>query len=100
MRNFANFAFKCLVWDFFCNKDNDMGKLIRSSNRMIAGVCGGIAENFGWSASSLRVVWILLTLVLVGSPILFYMILWFLMPGPERLSKSYEKRMMERLGRR
>ena len=77
-----------------------MGKLFRSSSRMIAGVCGGIAESFGWSASSLRVVWVLLTFVLAGSPILFYIILWFLMPGPARLKKSYEERMMERLGKK
>ena len=34
-------------------------KLTRSSNRMIAGVCAGIAEYFGWDATLLRIVYIL-----------------------------------------
>ena len=29
-------------------------KLTRSSNRMIAGVCAGIAEYFGWDPTLLR----------------------------------------------
>ena len=33
-------------------------KLTRSSNRMIAGVCAGIAEYFGWDATLLRIVYI------------------------------------------
>lgn len=36
-------------------------KLTRSSNRMIAGVCAGIAEYFGWDATLLRIVYILAT---------------------------------------
>ena len=34
-------------------------KLTRSSNRMIAGVCAGIAEYFGWDPTLLRIVYIL-----------------------------------------
>ena len=30
-------------------------KLTRSSNRMIAGVCAGIAEYFGWDATLLLI---------------------------------------------
>ncbi len=33
-------------------------KLTRSSNRMIAGVCAGIAEYFGWDPTLLRIVYI------------------------------------------
>ena len=36
-------------------------KLTRSSNRMIAGVCAGIAEYFGWDPTLLRIVYVLAT---------------------------------------
>jgi phage shock protein PspC (stress-responsive transcriptional regulator) len=40
-------------------------KLCRSvNNRMLAGVCGGLAEHLGWSPSRLRVVWVAGTLSL------------------------------------
>ena len=40
-----------------------MKKLYRSKNeRMIAGVCGGIAEYFGWDPSIVRVVCAVLAL--------------------------------------
>jgi phage shock protein C len=50
-----------------------------SSDRKIAGVCGGIAEYLGWDPTLVRVLWILLTLA-GGSGILIYLILWLVMP--------------------
>ncbi|MFC4761545.1 PspC domain-containing protein [Dyella koreensis] len=50
-----------------------------SSQRMLAGVCGGIAEYYGWDPTIVRVGWIILTL-LGGSGILLYLILWLVMP--------------------
>jgi phage shock protein C len=51
------------------------------SDKMIAGVCGGLARNFGWSASRVRVVYLLLTLLSAAFPgILGYLALWYLMP--------------------
>ena len=77
-----------------------MGKLLRSVDKKIAGVCGGIAENFGWEARNVRLVWLLLTLFSVGSMVLFYLILCFLMPDAASSKGSYEERMNRRLGRR
>ena len=37
-------------------------KLVRSANKKIAGVCGGLAEYFGMDASILRIVWLLCVL--------------------------------------
>lgn len=55
-------------------------RLYRSSDqRMLAGVCGGIAEYFGWDPTLVRVGWIVLTL-LGGSGVLLYLILWLVMP--------------------
>jgi phage shock protein PspC (stress-responsive transcriptional regulator) len=55
-------------------------RLCRSrQNRMLAGVCGGIAEYLGWDPTLVRVAWIVLTL-LGGSGILIYLIFWLVMP--------------------
>ncbi|WNL48007.1 PspC domain-containing protein [Dyella sp. BiH032] len=50
-----------------------------SSHKMIAGVCGGIAEYLGWDVTIVRLLWIVLTLA-GGSGILIYLILWLVMP--------------------
>jgi phage shock protein C len=55
-------------------------KLYRSVNdKMIAGVCGGLAEFFGLDVSLVRLVAILLAL-LGGHGILVYLILWIVVP--------------------
>jgi phage shock protein C len=55
-------------------------RLYRSRNdRKLAGVCGGIAEYYGWDPTLVRVAWIVLTL-LGGSGILIYLIMWLVMP--------------------
>ena len=56
----------------------------RSSNRMIAGVCGGIAAYFGWPADRVRIAYVLLSILSIAFPgILVYLLLWLVMPGPE-----------------
>jgi phage shock protein C len=55
-------------------------RLCRSnSQRMLAGVCGGVAEYLGWDVTIVRVLWIILTLA-GGSGVLLYIILWLVMP--------------------
>jgi len=51
-----------------------------STNSVIAGVCGGLAENLGWSTSRLRVVWVLATLFTAFAGVILYLALWYLMP--------------------
>ena len=51
-----------------------------SNNRMIAGVCGGLAAHLGWSPFRLRVVWVLATIFTAFAGVIFYFALWFLMP--------------------
>ena len=57
-------------------------QLTRSrSDRMIAGVCGGLARHFGWPADRVRIVYVLLSVLSVAFPgIIVYLVLWFLMP--------------------
>jgi phage shock protein C len=60
------------------------GKLRRSHDKMIAGVCGGIAEKLGWPANRFRLVYVLVSIFSAAFPgILVYIILWFVMPGPD-----------------
>lgn len=50
------------------------------SDKMIAGVCGGIAEFFGWDAALIRILWVVLTLATGGGGFLAYLALWMLLP--------------------
>ena len=56
-------------------------QLRRSNNKMIAGVCGGIAEYFGVDPTLVRLVFIVVGLVTAIGPLaLLYIILMVLMP--------------------
>jgi phage shock protein C len=56
----------------------------RSHDRMIAGVCGGIAEYFGWPAGRVRVAYVILSIVSIAFPgTVVYLLLWLVMPGPD-----------------
>jgi phage shock protein PspC (stress-responsive transcriptional regulator) len=56
-------------------------KVLRSQNdRLLAGVCGGLAEYLGWSPVRLRVVWVLATIFTAFAGVVVYLVLWFLMP--------------------
>ncbi|HVL67039.1 MAG TPA: PspC domain-containing protein [Vicinamibacterales bacterium] len=50
-------------------------------NRMIAGVCGGLAQALGWSPTVVRVLYVLVSVLSAAFPgILVYLILWIVMP--------------------
>lgn len=54
-------------------------------NKMIAGVCGGIAEWLGWDATWVRVLYVLVSILSAAFPgILIYIILWIVMPEAPR----------------
>ena len=58
--------------------------LKRSRNKVVAGICGGMAEHLGWSPTRMRVVYALLSVLSAGFPgVLIYLSLWFLMPPPD-----------------
>jgi len=55
--------------------------LHRSHDKIIAGVCGGIAEYLGWPAGRVRLLYVLVSVLSAAFPgILVYLLLWFLMP--------------------
>lgn len=47
-----------------------------ASNKVIAGVCGGLAENLDLNATGLRWAVALVTLLLTGIPLIVYLVLW------------------------
>ena len=57
-------------------------KLHRSTtNRIIAGVCGGFAEWLGWNPTTFRVLFVVVSILSAAFPgILVYLILWLVMP--------------------
>jgi phage shock protein C len=58
------------------------GKLRRSSSdKMIAGVIGGIARYFGFDSTMARILYVVLSVISVAFPgILVYILLWVIMP--------------------
>lgn len=56
-------------------------RLKRSNNKIIAGICGGIAEYFNWDPTVVRVAYVLVSILSAAFPgILVYIILWIVMP--------------------
>ncbi|MCL5736648.1 MAG: PspC domain-containing protein [Actinobacteria bacterium] len=49
------------------------------TEKMIAGVCGGIAQYLEVDPTLIRVIWVLITLM-AGVGVLLYLILWVIMP--------------------
>ena len=58
--------------------------LKKSRNKIIAGVCGGIAEWLGWNATLVRILYILASIISAAFPgIIVYIILMILMPSSD-----------------
>ena len=57
-------------------------RLIRSrTDRMIAGICGGLAEYFNLDVSIIRILFVVLTIFTAAFPgILVYIIMWIVVP--------------------
>lgn len=55
-------------------------RLYRSRrHRVVAGVCGGLADYLGWSPTSVRLL-TLLSFLLPGTQIIAYIIMWIIVP--------------------
>ena len=51
--------------------------------RVLGGVCAGLGRRFGIAPWPARILFVLLLMVIPGSQILIYPILWILMPSEE-----------------
>ena len=74
-------AIKCR----YCGSSLDGSALTRTwyrsrSHRMVAGVCAGLAEEFGVSVTILRLAFVLSALLGGGMGLIVYLVLWVIMP--------------------
>lgn len=64
-----------------------MKKLYRSPNRIIAGVCGGIADYFDVDPTLIRVIYMILSIFSAAFPgFLLYIILMIMIPNYDKIS--------------
>jgi phage shock protein PspC (stress-responsive transcriptional regulator) len=58
------------------------GRPLRRSRRyrIVAGVCGGLAEWLGWRPTLVRVLFVLIGALPLLSGVLVYLVLWLLIP--------------------
>ena len=56
--------------------------LFRSrSDRIVAGVCGGLADWLGWTPTGVRLLYVLVSVLSAAFPgLLVYLVLWLVMP--------------------
>lgn len=53
--------------------------------RLIAGVCGGFAKALGWNPTTVRVLYVIVSILSAGFPgTLVYIVLWIVMPQEPR----------------
>jgi len=62
-------------------------KLTRSNDRVLAGVCGGIADYLDFDPVMVRIAYAFLTLFTAFSGLIFYIVLWIVMPERNLLEK-------------
>ncbi len=52
-------------------------------NALLAGVCAGLAQHFGWDPTLVRIGYVILSLCSAAFPgLLVYLVLWLVMPCP------------------
>lgn len=55
------------------------GRLTRSSNGYIAGICEGLGQQYGINSTIIRLIW-LAAILFFGTGILLYLVLWWVVP--------------------
>ncbi|VVB60165.1 PspC domain protein [uncultured archaeon] len=67
------------------SEKTEVKRLYRSGkDRILGGVCGGIAEYFNVDPTLIRLLWVLFTLASFGTGILLYIIAWIIVPRNPR----------------
>lgn len=57
--------------------------------RVLGGVCAGLARRFGMDAWPMRWLFLIVLIVLPGSPLLIYPLLWIFMPGEDWVARMH-----------
>ncbi|MBB5869966.1 phage shock protein C [Allocatelliglobosispora scoriae] len=58
------------------------------NGRMIAGVCAGLAQRFGWSPGLVRLLFVL-SCLLPGPQVVIYLALWIIVPSETKVISGY-----------
>ena len=76
-----------------CGETGDMSQIKSSfarqglvrprQGRVVAGVCAGLGRRFGLSPWTARLLFVLVLMLLPGSQIIIYPVLWILMPNED-----------------
>lgn len=61
----------------------EIAGLSRPDDRMIAGVCGAIANRFGMNVNTVRLIFVL-SCILPGTQVLIYLAGWIIIPDGRR----------------
>jgi phage shock protein C len=63
------------------NSGNGTKTLVRSrKGRMVAGICAGVAEYFGWDVTLVRVIVAVIAVLTGGAGVLAYLAAWAIIP--------------------
>ncbi len=68
---------------------------LSQNDKMISGVCGGIGEYFKIDPTVIRIIFILLSFIFVGSPIPIYIIFWIIIPSNKNNKTICNKKYKE-----
>lgn len=63
----------------------NQGLIRPRENRVLGGVCAGLGRRFGLTPWVARLLFVLVLMVIPGSQLLIYPVLWILMPAEENL---------------
>ena len=92
INNGANFCSKCGAQVNFgptAPLYTAQTRLLRPrAGRMVAGVCQGLANNYGWDVAWVRVITVLLAIFGGGTGIIGYFVFWIVMPEEPLLLPS------------
>lgn len=51
------------------------------TEKMLFGICGGLAKFFQLDATLIRILWVILTVFAIGSPVIIYVLMAFIVPS-------------------
>ena len=62
-------------------------QVMRTDDRWIAGVCGGLARRFGTTPGTMRLIFVA-SCLLPGPQFVIYLVLWVLMPDERKVGHA------------
>ena len=68
----------------------NQGLIRPRDGRILGGVCAGLGRRFGLTPWITRLLFVLLLMVVPGSQLLIYPVLWILMPSQEQVALRHQ----------